>query len=153
MFGFPPPQPARRASSSGRAVHDDEDRNASGPVDQVVDEVEEPVVRPVEILEDEDERALFGEPSKNRRQAANASGRLISVQLLLALDSDERAEVTLDPLGFGVVNQLTHAVSQLALRSRRGESVSRIPAWALTISPSAQNETPSPYGSERPWRQ
>ena len=31
-----------------------------------------------------------------------------------------------------------------------GSSPSRIPAWALTISPSAQNVTPSPYGRQRP---
>ena len=31
-------------------------------------------------------------------------------------------------------------------------SDSRIPAWALTISPSAQNEIPEPYGRQRPWR-
>ena len=32
-------------------------------------------------------------------------------------------------------------------------SDSRMPAWAFTISPSAQKLTPSPYGSERPCRQ
>ena len=34
-----------------------------------------------------------------------------------------------------------------------GGSVSRIPASALTISPSAQNVIPSPYGRQRPCRQ
>ena len=34
-----------------------------------------------------------------------------------------------------------------------GGSLAKIPASPLTISPSAQKPTPSPYGSERPWRQ
>ena len=41
-----------------------------------------------------------------------------------------------------------------ASRSRRsGGSDSKIPAWAFTISPSAQNVIPSPYGRQRPCRQ
>ena len=60
-FGFPPPQPARRASSSGRAVHDHENRNPACPVDEVVDEVEQALVGPVQVFEDEHERPLLGE--------------------------------------------------------------------------------------------
>ncbi len=47
---------------------------------------------------------------------------------------------------------LQHRLVQLPL-DLFGESLSRIPACAFTISPSAQNVTPSPYGSERPCRQ
>ena len=146
---LPPPQPARRASSSGRAVHTTR-IGTSGPVDQVVDEVEKPLVRPVEILEDKDEWALFGDALEEPPPGGERLRPLISVQLLLALDSDERAEVPLDPLGCREVAR-GRSVSFSSVSS--GESVSRIPACALTISPSAQYETPSPYGSERPWRQ
>ena len=41
----------------------------------LVEEVEKALVRPVDVLDDQDERALLGEPSRNRRQAANASLR------------------------------------------------------------------------------
>ncbi len=48
------------------------------------------------------------------------------------------------------------ATCSTAARSLRSissaESDSRIPACAFTISASAQKLTPSPYGSERPWR-
>ena len=109
----PAPAGAAREQLRSRGAHD-EDRHTSCPVDQVVDEVEEPLVRPVEILEDEDERALFGDAFEESPPGGERLRPPVSVQLLLALDSDERAEVPLDPLGFGVVNHLTHAGSQLA---------------------------------------
>ena len=52
------------------------------PVDEVVDEVEQAVVGPVQILEDEDERALLGErleeppPGRERLRLPVAAGVL-----------------------------------------------------------------------------
>ena len=43
----------------GRA--EDQDRNVGHPVGEVLDEIEQPVVRPLNVLEDEDERMLLGQ--------------------------------------------------------------------------------------------
>ena len=48
---------------------------------------------------------------------------------------------------------LSHRVRRASRPPSASSSLSRIPACAFTISPSAQKVTPSPYGSERPWRQ
>ena len=74
-FGLPPPQPGRRASSSGRAVPTTRSGTPRRPVDEVVDEVEQAVVGPVQVLEDEHERALLGDaleepPPRGERLAA-----------------------------------------------------------------------------------
>ena len=61
-LSFPPPQPGRRSSSSGPRGADDEEGNAGRPLGEMVDEVEQPVVGPVKILEDEHERALLRQP-------------------------------------------------------------------------------------------
>ena len=63
-------QRIRLATSPGRAAReqfrsgsaDDEQGDTGSPVGQMVDEVEEAFVGPVEVLEDEDERALVGDP-------------------------------------------------------------------------------------------
>ena len=79
---------------AGRA--DDEQRYARRPVDEMVDEVEEAFVGPVEVLEDEDERALVGDPLE---QAAPCGKRLV---LALTppgdvLDPRQRAEMAEGP--------------------------------------------------------
>ena len=54
-------------------------------------------------------------------------------------------------LPLGRRRDVTTAATFVAASS--APSVSRIPACALTISASAPEAEPSPYGSERPWRQ
>ena len=49
--------------------------DAGRPLDEVVDEVEQALVGPVEILEHEHERPLSARASRKRRQAANSSPR------------------------------------------------------------------------------
>ena len=51
----------RRSISSGRAVREEEQRDAGGEVDDVVDEVEQGVLGPVEVLEDDEGGLLVGE--------------------------------------------------------------------------------------------
>ena len=54
---------------------DEEQRHAARPLDQVVDEVEQVVVGPVEVLEHEHERPLVGEPLE---EAAPGGERLLA---------------------------------------------------------------------------
>ena len=68
-----PAAPAgRRSNSSGRAAHDHQQRHAVRPVDQVLEEVEQRVVGPVQVLEHQHRGPFGGEASRNRRQAVNA---------------------------------------------------------------------------------
>ena len=85
--------------------------------------------------------------SRNRRQAVNCS---------LALGPGPRTRCPMS----GSRRSRNHARSSpsgrtsSSFRSRpSASSDSRIPAWALTISPRAQNEIPVPYGRQRPCRQ
>ena len=62
---------------------DDEQRDAAQPVDELVDEVEQAVVGPVQVLEDEHERPLLGErleeaPPGGERLAAAVSAEAAS---------------------------------------------------------------------------
>ena len=130
---------------------DDEQRHAAGPVDEVVDEVEQAVVGPVEVLEDEHERGCSASASKNRRQAANASSRGRSRASPPARPSSGRRCGS---------TQCASVASATSSRRRRASFASAAsacrsstPACALTISASAQKVTPSPYGRQRPWRQ
>jgi hypothetical protein len=91
-----PARTAREQLRAGRA--DDEQRHAGGPVDEVVDAVEQPVVRPVEVFEHEDERALVGdaleEPSPGRERLVLARGASPGV----VVDSGKWAEVRERPV-------------------------------------------------------
>ena len=77
---------------------EDEERDAARPVDEVVDEVEQRVVGPVQVLEDEDERALVGD----RLEVAPPGGeRLVAAvaRRLVRLEPGERTQPPLDPRG------------------------------------------------------
>ena len=134
---------------------DDEQRHAGDAVDELVDEVEQPVVGPVQVLEHEHGRATLGqrlEEAAPRRDRLARAGRRRAVA---GAEPDERPQVPLHPAPLAVVRERRSATARRELRRRAtsAESDSRIPACALTISPSAQKATPSPYGSDRPWRQ
>ena len=81
---------------------EDEERDAARPVDEVVDEVEQRVVGPVQVLEDEDERPLVGD---RLQEAAPGGERLVAAvaRRLVALEAGERTQVPLDPGGVGRV--------------------------------------------------
>jgi hypothetical protein len=68
-----PAGPAFEQLGPGRT--DDEQRHAIDPIDEPVDEVEQAVVRPVEVLDDEHHRTALGHRLEKRRHAANASPR------------------------------------------------------------------------------
>ena len=110
----------------------------------MIDEIEEALVRPVQILEDEENgRASLGEGFPgNRRQAANVSALSGAFASAGRSDADERLEVSLDPMRRSAASTTAQLV-QDAQQLREGlvswtESPSRMPAWALTISARAQ---------------
>jgi hypothetical protein len=63
----------------------------------VIDEVEEPVVRPMQVLEHEDERALLRQSLQEPTPRRERFGLVLTLALVGASQSDERPEVTLDP--------------------------------------------------------
>ena len=118
----------------------------------MLDEVEQRVVRPVQVLEDEHERVALGQASKKRRHAVNDSSRRVRTALGRRLEADERPQ-----------RPITHGASSLADRSRDrrasfsptppSSSPSLIAGLRLHHLGEGPQLTPSPYGSERPWRQ
>ena len=141
---LPPPQPARRSSSSGRAVQTTSSGTPRRPVGQMVDEVEQAVVGPVQILEHEDQGPLFGE---RLEEAAPGRESLVAAVAAVAVAGSRPTA------GAG------GASTQRARSARRRRRRPRVaasprpprrcrsrgcPACAFTISPSAQNVTPSP---------
>ena len=83
-FDFPPPQPGRRSSSSGRAVPMTRSGESAHPVDQVVDEVEQVVVGPVQILEDEHQRPTLGERLEEAAPGGESLVAAIAARLFFA---------------------------------------------------------------------
>ena len=115
----------------------------------MIDEVEQALVRPVEILEHEHERPLLGEPLEVAppRGERLASGR---PRLPRPRPTSGSRWRTTHARSCSSTVSATDARS-LAVASSSA-SFSWIPACALTISPSAQKLTPAPYGRARPWR-
>ena len=95
---LPPPQPGRRVEELRPRCADDEERDAGRPVDEVVDEVEQAVVGPVQVLEDEHGRALLGE---RLEEAAPGGEGLVAPsppsRRSLRAEPDERAQVAVRP--------------------------------------------------------
>ena len=121
----------------GPSRAEDEDRQARRPVDEALDELEERVVGPVEVLEEEDER-----PSAGNRldEALPGAKRLLAIRLAATHESHQWGEARLQPLG--VVDSGEDLAELLGCSARPSDS--RMPACAFTISPSAQNVMPSP---------
>ena len=122
---------------------DHEQRHRLGAVGQVLEEREHRVVGPVQVLEDEHGRALLGdvlEEPPPRGEQLVALGRDVA-SIPSSGSSRCRNHARSAPSG--------RTASSFAVATSGG-SDSRIPAWALTISPSAQKVMPSPYGRHRP---
>ena len=139
------PQPGRLSSNSGRAVQTMSKGASLRPLEHVVDEVEQVVVGPVQVFEDEHERTRTRQAPRGNaatRRTPPTAGRATSRSF--AREADERAKVALHPCRLGVVaKRFATAVASFSPAVVAG-SASRIPACALTISPSAQKVTPAP---------
>ena len=146
-LSLPPPQlgPPREQLRPGRA--DDEQRDVGHPVDELVDEVEQAVVGPVEILEDEDRaaaarRAPRGSAARPRRPRFRRSPP--SSDSSSSPAERARGDAARPSLRRPSPTIVLDGLMELLGRRRSASSASRMPAWAFTISPSAQNVTPSP---------
>src|SRR5205823_6125165 len=97
---------SRRAENEERCVLD--------PVGKLVDQVEQLVAGPVQVLEDEDERALLCE----RLEKTSPRGeRLLpgAAHRSVASEADERAELPFDPRPLGFLEVLRDRLAQLPL--------------------------------------
>ena len=112
----------------GASGADDEHRHSGRPVDEVVDEVEQAVVRPVEILEDEHERASLCERFQEPPPGGERLGLAIASHVLRLGQADERPEMALDPLPVGRAFQhlrddaaepLLHLIRRVGLEDAR----------------------------------
>ena len=95
-LSLPPPQPGPALEELGPRGRDDEQRDVGHPVDELVEKVEEALVGPVDVLDDDDERTLLGETLE---EAAPGGERLVSAiasELRFAGEAEEREEMRLD---------------------------------------------------------
>ena len=94
-----PPAPARSTGEQLRAGRaDDEHRNVPGPLDEMVDEVEQAVVRPLQVFEDEHEWAQIRE--RLEEAAPGGEGLVAAIGRGVGpSQADERTQMVLDPTG------------------------------------------------------
>ena len=92
--------PARAALEQLRPrAADDEERDAAQPIDELVDEVEQALVGPVQVLEHEHERPLVGECFEEASPSGEGLAATVAAQAGSRLETDERTKVRLDPGG------------------------------------------------------
>ena len=109
--------PARSALEQLRSCsRDDEEGHAADLLDHLVDEVEECVVCPVHVLEDEHERALVREGLQVTSPGREHLAAAIADRGLLAAKTDERAQEGRDPAGLGrILDHTPNRRSQLVV--------------------------------------
>ena len=80
---------------------ENEDRRRPRPLDELVDEIEEPLVGPVEVLEDEHHRPLL----RNRLEEAPPRGEALALddRLVVRGEPDKAAQPRCHPFGFVLV--------------------------------------------------
>ena len=105
----------------------------------------------MQVLEDEDERALVGDRLEDRRHAANASSRR-SPAPLVAFEARERLKLALDPGGVRVRRERTAPRPDAACRPPVRRCRARGSGLRLDDLAERPDVMPSPYGSERPCR-
>ena len=101
---------------SGRADH--QHRHVGHPVGELVDEVEQAVVGPLEILEDEDERALCGEFLEEAPPGCEGLRSSAAPELRLVLEPGQRAQASGDPFCVGRVHDFLGCSAELLARGR-----------------------------------
>ena len=142
-FAFPPPQPGRRSSSSGRAVQ----RTSSGASRMRSASSSTKSSRPSSAQCRSSRTSTSGRRSANPARKRRHAGEGFSGTLdrpALARHADQRPQLLLDPPRLvGLGDELGDRASQLLLGLRWTVRF-QIPTCALTASPSAQKLTPSP---------
>ena len=137
--GRVPPGGAHRGPTLdelGPGEGDDQDRLVARPLEDRIDEVEQAVVRPLEVLEDEGDRAERGDALE---EAAPCAELLVAVAAGCALEAEQHAQVRLDPAPILGIERRTCRGPPRAWSPRpSAASDSRMPARLRTISPSAQ---------------
>ncbi len=101
---------------SGRADH--EHRHIGHPVGELVDEVEQAVVCPLEVLEDEDQRTLRGEFLEEAPPGGEGLRPSAAPELRLVLESGQRAQASGDPFCVGRVHDFLRCSAELFTRGR-----------------------------------
>ena len=97
-----------------------------------------------QVLEDEDERAPLGKRLEEAPPGGERLAALVLAQLLVRAEPDERLQPPDHPVRIPVVARAVRTLRPSLSVATCAESVSRMPACALTISLSAQYVTPSP---------
>ena len=90
----PAPQSGRRSSRLRPGEGDDQDRDAATPLEQVVDEVEQARVGPLEVLEQEADRPGRGEPLEERPPCAE---QLVTPAARCVADPEQGEQRRFDP--------------------------------------------------------
>ncbi len=96
---------------------DQDERRTRRPVGQMVEEVEQALVRPVKVFDHQHERA----PGRERlERAAPGSKRIFPTLAYRSVEREQQPQVALDPLGLARVgHEIAHGAVQLRLRHRR----------------------------------
>ena len=96
--GAPPPRPPLRDLRPGQSEH--EDRMRPRPVEEVLDEVEEARIGPLQIFEDERDRPAVGEPLEEEPPGGE---EILPVERSLLAERQQVREPGLDPRPLGFV--------------------------------------------------
>ncbi len=92
----------------------DEDRQVAHPLDQVVDEIEQAVVGPLDVLEHKDERAALGQRLEEATPGGKRLAALVVAQLLVRAETDERLQPPDDPVRVhGIVERSANTQTEL----------------------------------------
>ncbi len=94
----PPPRPTFDQLGPGQG--DDGQRDTRAPVQHMIDEVEQAVVSPVEVLEHEDDRPGRRDPLEERAPGAE---QLLAGSAGAALEAEQHEQCVFDPAAFGLV--------------------------------------------------
>ena len=125
---------------------EDEQGARLGAVGEVLEEREHRLVGPVEVLEDEDGRALVGDVLE---EPAPGRELLVALGRRAGLDPEQREE----PLRGTTLARLALGQDLVELGGRRTPGVRlEDPGVGLDDLAERPERDPSPYGRQRPWR-
>ncbi len=121
--------------------HEHEERVRAGPLEQVLEEVEQAAVGPLHVLEYEDRRRVLGEPLE---EDAPGGEEVLLVSGRAFLEPEQVREPRLDPGALLRVRRCSSSVERSFSRAASGSSSSAMSQRMRTISARAKYATPSP---------